>query len=262
FGLARDQRGDRALTLSGEIIGTPDYLAPEQIRDSRNVDHRADLYALGCTAYFLLTGQAPFANLALFEKLFAHGEKDPVPVEQVRREIPKALGDVARKLMAKRPVDRYQSGAEVAEALAAFVPVTDTDRREEAAPSPPVGPAFPARPAVVGAPGRDNEPANEGRESVPPPAAPPAQAVQPRAPPASAPPLLPETTPRRRRSLVAAVVLGVLAATAFAAARNHLAREEAKQDAAGDGELDPEGRRTHPRVLFLLASWRPALDEY
>src|SRR5262249_19641407 len=118
FGLARDQRGDRALTLSGEIIGTPDYLAPEQIRDSRHVDHRADLYALGCTAYFLLTGQAPFANHALFEKLFAHGEKEPVLVEQVRPEIPKALGDVVRKLMAKQPEARYQSGAEAAEALA------------------------------------------------------------------------------------------------------------------------------------------------
>jgi putative intracellular protease/amidase len=238
FGLARlagGLAGDQALTLAGEIIGTPDYLAPEQIRDSRCVDHRADLYALGCTAYFLLTGQTPYADHALLEKLFAHGEKEPVPVEQVRPELPKALGNVVRKLMAKQPEDRYQSGAEAAEALAAFVSVAGTDRQEEPAPPSPVADA-PGSLLVADFPAQPDPPAGT--------------------------PLLPETAPRSRRGLVAALLLGVLVAAAFAVARNRPAHEQAKQDAAGEDGPDQQGTRTRPRVLFLLASRRPALDEY
>ena len=237
FGLARlggDQTGDRGLTLAGEVVGTPDYLAPEQIRDSRCVDHRADLYSLGCTAYFLLAGQVPFATETIFEKLFAHAEKEPIPVEQLRPEIPKALGDVVRKLMAKRPEERYQTGAEAAEALAAFAAPASTERRQEVVASPSLLPLPLPAPAA----------------EVPTQPAPLPEMF-----------LLPEASPRRLPGIIAALVLGALAATVFAVARNRPAREQPKQEAAEDG-LDQQGRRTRPRVLFLLASRRPALDEY
>ncbi len=105
------------LTDAGAVMGTPDYASPEQARRAHGVDIRADLYSLGCTFYFLLTGRAPFPGGTLSEKLVKHQLDDPEPVEQVRPEVPAGVGAVIRRLMAKPPEDRYQTPGELAAAL-------------------------------------------------------------------------------------------------------------------------------------------------
>ncbi len=125
MGLARlDQPGDdgdsSTMTQEGAIMGTPDYIAPEQALDTHTVDIRADLYSLGCTFYFLLTGRAPFPGGTLLQKLNKHQNEQPIAVEKLRPEVPPVVARVVRKLMAKRPDDRYQTPAELAEALTAL----------------------------------------------------------------------------------------------------------------------------------------------
>jgi tetratricopeptide (TPR) repeat protein/tRNA A-37 threonylcarbamoyl transferase component Bud32 len=125
LGLARLSSADaeligQPLTQSGAVVGTPDYIAPEQARNPRNADIRADIYALGCTLYFCLTGRSPFRGDTLTETLLKHQFEDAVPLEQVRSDIPPALVAIVRKMMAKNPEDRYRKPAEVAAALEPF----------------------------------------------------------------------------------------------------------------------------------------------
>jgi serine/threonine-protein kinase len=112
-----DASGSGQLTVAGKVVGTVDFIAPEQARDASNVDTRADLYSLGCTFYYLLTGQAPFDGATVTNKLFKHALEEPEPIEKVRPEVSPAVAAVLRKLMAKRPDDRYQTPAELAAAL-------------------------------------------------------------------------------------------------------------------------------------------------
>jgi serine/threonine-protein kinase len=107
-----------ALTMQGTIIGTPDYIAPEQARDASRVDIRADIYSLGCTFYFMLTGRAPFPGGTSVEKLFRHQNESAMPVEQIRPGTPKDVIAVVQRMMAKNPESRYQTPAELAAALA------------------------------------------------------------------------------------------------------------------------------------------------
>ncbi len=121
MGLARIQsQGETGLTHAGQVLGTPDYLAPEQAFDSRKADVRSDVYSLGCTLYYLLTGKAPFTGETLTQVLLKHQMEEAVAVEKRRPEVPPALAAVLRKMMAKKPEERYQSAAAVAEALAPF----------------------------------------------------------------------------------------------------------------------------------------------
>jgi eukaryotic-like serine/threonine-protein kinase len=119
LGLARFDGADgaAALTRVGVMIGTPDYVAPEQVRHSRGADIRSDLYSLGGTLYHMLTGRPPFPGLVTVDKLRSHQEVDPTPVEQLRPDIPADVAAVVRTLLAKRPRDRYQDPAEVVAAL-------------------------------------------------------------------------------------------------------------------------------------------------
>jgi serine/threonine-protein kinase len=126
FGLARlNEAGqDDALgTLAvkeNTVMGTPDYLSPEQARNLHKTDIRSDLYSLGCTFYYLLTGQVPFPGGTLLENLIRHGTEEPTPVEQLRPAATAGVAAVVRKLMAKRPEERFQTPAELADALAPF----------------------------------------------------------------------------------------------------------------------------------------------
>ncbi len=128
MGLARfttpEDEGDSSSTLTqeGTVIGTPDYMAPEQARESHGVDIRADLYSLGCTLYFLLTGRVPFPGGTMTEKLLRHQLDQPTPIEQLRPETPDAVTAVAYRLMAKKPDDRFQTPAELAEHLRLLLP--------------------------------------------------------------------------------------------------------------------------------------------
>jgi WD40 repeat protein/tRNA A-37 threonylcarbamoyl transferase component Bud32 len=114
------ESGDDPMTRDGAVMGTPDYMAPEQANDSHKSDVRADLYSLGCTLYFLLTGRPPFPGGTLVEKLTRHLMAQPVPIDKQRGDVPAEVRGIIRKLMAKRPEDRFQTPAELARALEAF----------------------------------------------------------------------------------------------------------------------------------------------
>jgi len=121
LGLARlREEGGGQLTAEGAVLGTLDFLAPEQAADARSVDERADLYGLGCTFYFLLTGRVPFLGEESMEKMLKHHLDEPDPVEDLRPGIPARVAAVVRRLMAKHPGDRFQTPAELAEALGPF----------------------------------------------------------------------------------------------------------------------------------------------
>ncbi|MBI1899607.1 MAG: serine/threonine protein kinase, partial [Planctomycetia bacterium] len=125
LGLARfSEDTDRAsITVEFEenVLGTADYLAPEQALNSHNIDHRADIYGLGCTLYFLLTGHPPFPEGTLAQRIMKHQQEQAPPITKERPDAPPALVDICMKMMAKKVEDRYQNAAEVRAALGAFL---------------------------------------------------------------------------------------------------------------------------------------------
>jgi serine/threonine protein kinase len=122
MGLARlsldgDDAPQAELTSTGTIMGTVDYMAPEQALDTRTADARADIYALGCSLFYLLTGKAAYDGDTLMKKLLAHREQ-PIPaLRSVRAELPEQLEAVFQKMVAKKLGDRYQTMTEVISAL-------------------------------------------------------------------------------------------------------------------------------------------------
>jgi serine/threonine protein kinase len=124
FGLAKvtsEAPTNTGLTIEGQMLGTPTYMAPEQAIHADKADVRADIYSLGCTLYFLLTGGPPFAGENTYDILLAHRSLNALPVNEIRLEIPEALAAVVARMMAKDPAQRYQKPGDVVEALAPFV---------------------------------------------------------------------------------------------------------------------------------------------
>jgi len=119
LGLAREADADEfRVTRAGTTVGTVDYISPEQARDSGRADVRSDLYSLGCTWYHLLAGRAPFAEGGLAERLHKHLSVDPPDVRQFNPRASRATVAVLRRLLAKRPADRYQTPTELLRDLA------------------------------------------------------------------------------------------------------------------------------------------------
>jgi tetratricopeptide (TPR) repeat protein/tRNA A-37 threonylcarbamoyl transferase component Bud32/TolB-like protein len=114
---ARQQNEGATLTQLGTSIGTPAYMSPEQAAGDPSVDHRADIYSLGCMAYELLTGQAPFAGRTPARMLAAHMTEAPKPLADVRSDAPTALADLVMRMLEKDPATRPQSGQEIIQAL-------------------------------------------------------------------------------------------------------------------------------------------------
>ena len=221
-----DARSNSAsLTQEGSIVGTPDYIAPEQARNAHRVDIRADLYSLGGTFYYLLTGLPPFPEGSAIEKLLMHQLDEPKHITLVRPDVPADVAAVVHKLLAKFPKDRHQTPAELADVLANLkapapaparvqhksVVVERTVRTESPqpvrpepprsappAPHTPMGLSRPAvdprseiTPLITTDPGDTLHKAPPPRPAAPPPpAAPPAAWRQPPPPPAA-------TTPNR-----------------------------------------------------------------
>lgn len=135
------------LTMAGTILGTPDYMAPEQASDSRQADIRADIYSLGCTLYFLLAGRVPFPQGSVTQKIASQMVHTPPPISQLRQGLPDDLVRIIEKMMAKDPADRFQTPAELAQALLPFA---------KAAPAAASGVESamrePAKPSVAGTP--------------------------------------------------------------------------------------------------------------
>ena len=115
---AEDSSGDR----DGRIMGTVDYMAPEQALDGPEFDHRADIYSLGCTMYFMLTGHPPFDEGTLAQRIVQHQTQPPPDILEQQPDTPADLAQICLKMMAKDPADRYQSAQEVAAVLANWHP--------------------------------------------------------------------------------------------------------------------------------------------
>ncbi|HEY8506006.1 MAG TPA: serine/threonine-protein kinase, partial [Gemmataceae bacterium] len=101
----------------GYVVGTMDYIAPEQAEDPTRVDARADLYAAGCSLYFALTGQPPFPGGTSAQKIRRHREEAAAPVAELNPTVPHEFGFIVERLMAKRPDNRFASAEEVRQAL-------------------------------------------------------------------------------------------------------------------------------------------------
>jgi eukaryotic-like serine/threonine-protein kinase len=105
------------LTRNNTVMGTPDFLSPEQARNLHKTDIRSDLYSLGGTFYFLLTGQVPFPGGTALEKLIRHSAEKPAPIPDLRPDAPAEVAEIAMRLLAKHPDDRYSHPEELAAAL-------------------------------------------------------------------------------------------------------------------------------------------------
>ncbi|MDA1178323.1 MAG: serine/threonine-protein kinase [Planctomycetota bacterium] len=164
LGLAKfsaEERPALSSIYNDNVVGTADYLAPEQAVNSQTVDSRADIYSLGCTLYFLLTGHPPFPTGTLAERLLKHQSEVPQSIYKSRPDSSPALVDICQRMMTKDKDLRYQSAAEVANALSAFL---KSRRKEppkwESIPQPESGAGkgigfggikpFPAKPGVAG----------------------------------------------------------------------------------------------------------------
>jgi serine/threonine protein kinase len=121
LGLAINLTDDERVTREGATVGTFDYVAPEQARQSHSADIRSDIYSLGCTFYHMCTGQVPFPSPSLPEKLFAHQALEPIAIEQLTSGIPEPLCEIVRRMMRKSPDERFATPIEVAQALEPYV---------------------------------------------------------------------------------------------------------------------------------------------
>ena len=122
LGLARfesESDRSRSLTADGKIFGTVDYIAPEQAENSRTADIRADIYSLGCSLFYLLTGKPPFSGDTALERITARVLGDVPSVRNIRPEVSPALDGIVATMIARKPANRYQKPGEVAKALEA-----------------------------------------------------------------------------------------------------------------------------------------------
>lgn len=123
MGLARKaNEEDFRVTRAGSTVGTVDYLAPEQARDSAAADIRSDIYSLGCTLYHMLTGNPPFSEGGLGERILKHLQEEPPDVRQFNPSVSEEMWTLMRRMLAKQPEDRFQTPAELLNALKALPP--------------------------------------------------------------------------------------------------------------------------------------------
>ena len=158
MGLARffhDEEDVLTRKYDENVLGTADYLAPEQALDSHGVDIRADIYSLGATFYFCLTGRTPFAEGTTAQKLIWHQTRQPKPIRLIRPEVPEGLVALVEKMMAKDLAQRPQTPQAVADALASWTTTPIGPPPQEEMPQ--------WSPAALGVPGGEGSPIPQGR---------------------------------------------------------------------------------------------------
>jgi serine/threonine protein kinase len=124
FGLAKaksEVTTEEGLTGTNQMMGTPGYTAPEQLRDAKNADTRSDIYSLGCLLYCLLTGKPPFMGASAYEVLIAQQTGEMRPLKEARPDVPDELAAIVARMMAPEPAARFRQPGEVAAALLPFV---------------------------------------------------------------------------------------------------------------------------------------------
>ena len=142
LGLARfvsESVPDGGLTQSGQVLGTPDYISPEQAADTRKADIRSDIFSLGCTLFRLLTGEVPFGGGNVMEKLMSRATNDAPPARSLRPDLPPELEAVIARMLDRNPARRYQTPGDVVDALKPFAALPNLDPLNS-----PLGP-FPDR---------------------------------------------------------------------------------------------------------------------
>jgi serine/threonine protein kinase len=128
-GLARPLRVEKfgeglhetELTSEGTLLGTPNYMAPEQARDPRTADIRADIYSLGCVLYHALTGQTPFPDTNFITQMIRHATEPPRPLKDLNPAVPDGLQQIVSGMLAKEPAQRYPTPGRAAQALQVFL---------------------------------------------------------------------------------------------------------------------------------------------
>ena len=134
LGLARfvDPNSDNRLTGSMQILGTPDYMSPEQCKSAANVDIRSDIYSLGCTLYHLVAGNPPFGDKeheSVATKLVGHLSEHPQSIDDATSfDLPDGFSELVNKMLAKDPSDRFQTPAELASASACLLYTSPSPR--------------------------------------------------------------------------------------------------------------------------------------
>jgi hypothetical protein len=132
---------DEGEPCEAELCGTPNFMAPEWGRDPQTIDARSDLYSLGCTFYYLLTGQVPYPGGSWTEKLLRHSFESPPHLRELRPDVPPEVAAVVERLMAHEPEERYGSAADVVAALRDPPPaLAPSERESETAPRAQRGP--------------------------------------------------------------------------------------------------------------------------
>jgi serine/threonine protein kinase len=235
------------------VLGTADYLAPEQAVDSHSVDIRADIYSLGATFYYLLTGKTPFGEGSVAQKLIWHQSRQPRPVTTFRTDVPAGLLAVLDRMMAKDPAQRYQTPAAVAEALAPWTltaigppPEAEMPRLSPAA----TGVTPPSDATVVSSQQAQStasptaktwqvvSPAPRKAPTPPPTRPAPSPAVQPAARPAPAPRATPPAVPRPEINNGVRAVPAAAAPAAAPMSWEEIAATPAQTAPTGDISLD------------------------
>src|SRR5438046_667462 len=166
FGIARAAAEESRLTVTGMAVGTPAYMSPEQAMGERDVDGRSDIYSLGVVIYQMLAGETPFKATNTPSMLMKHVSEPPPPLRTRRTDIPASLASAVERALAKRPEDRWQSAAEMRDAVLertmarVYPPAPPPSRASAPLPTlPPVpplrelGPPRPLLPAPVGVEG-------------------------------------------------------------------------------------------------------------
>ncbi len=270
MGLARffhDEEDLLTKKYDENVLGTADYLAPEQALDSHGVDIRADIYSLGATFYFLLTGKTPFVEGTVAQKLIWHQTRQPKPIRSLRPEVRDEIVAIIERMMAKDPGQRYSSPQEVVDVLAVWtqVPIPPPPASEMPQLSPAALGVPPADPAPAGPPAAElpnrrgwqvnsSSPAsNSGRQAPTLPATASSSAATPLATPA-----LPDS-PSHTRPL-AAPVAKVLS-TLPPATAGPLRQGTAPQAGPGSRTSKPTSKVTPPASRITPAARTPSDEE-
>ncbi|MFO0881495.1 MAG: serine/threonine-protein kinase [Gemmataceae bacterium] len=233
MGLARffhDEQDDITRKNDENVLGTADYLAPEQALDSHTADIRADIYSLGGTFYYCLTGRPPFSEGSVAQKLIWHQTRQPRSVRSYRPEIPEGISAILEKMMAKDPRERFQTPLELADALAPWTqtPIPPPPENE----MPQFSLAARGMPSTIGEAGLSSSKSSMG-ETVPIPTSrkswqlpggatrepvspPPLRSVSPPSPPTPVPLPSPATPQPVNRQVEAPVALSESVSTAVA----------------------------------------------